>query len=147
MDGLEEDFEVMAADAGVAHEVGSGGLAGEQQDAARGDHGADLNGGLDAAHAGHDDIGEEDFGDKMARGLDGFLAAVDGGGFEAILVENQSQSIGDDAFIVGDEDSGPDSAVGGTRVHEAFGRNSKLTWGLCSEYRLGGRKGTSKISR
>jgi hypothetical protein len=102
VDGLEEDFEVVAADTGIAHEVGGGGLAGEEQDAAAGDHGADLNGGFDAAHTGHDDVGEEDLGVKVTRGFDGSLAAVDSGGFEAILVQNQSESVGDDTFVVGD---------------------------------------------
>jgi hypothetical protein len=41
------------------------------------------------------------------------------------LIENHSQGIGDDAFIVGDEHSGPDSTVGGKSVHKTLAENKK----------------------
>jgi hypothetical protein len=135
VDRLQEDFEVVSPDAGVAEQIGGGGLAGEQQDAATRNEAGDLNGGFDAAHTRHNHVGEEDVGLEVARGLDGLLAAIDSGGFKAILVENHSQGIGDDALIIGNQDSGSDPAVGGTRVHEAFGRNSKRLLGFVfSEY-------------
>jgi len=69
----------------------------------------------------------------MACGLHGLLAAIDRGGFEAILIENHSQGIRDDTFIVGDEHSEPDSTVGGKSVHKTLAENEK-TRVLCSEY-------------
>jgi hypothetical protein len=130
VNGLEENLEVVAADPGIAEEVGGSGLAGEQQDAAAGYHAGDLNSGFNATHTGHNDVGEENVRMEMARGLDSFLAAINGSGFEAILIENHAQGVGDDAFVVGDKDSGPDPAVGGTRVHETFGRSSLRMLGL-----------------
>lgn len=138
VNGFEEDLEVVAADPGIAQEVGRGGLTREEQDAASGDHAGNLNGGFDPAHPRHDDVREKDVGMKMARGFNGFLTAVDSGGFEAILGENHSQGIGDDSFVVGDEDSGPDPAVGGASIHETFGRNSRLQLGTVQRvYRPG----------
>jgi hypothetical protein len=54
----------------------------------------------------------------MARGLHSLLPAIDRRGLEAILIQNHSQSVGDDPFIVRDEHSGPGSAVGGKRFHK-----------------------------
>lgn len=125
MDGLEQDFEVVAANASIAQQVGSGGLAGEQQDAAIGNQAADLNSGLDAAHARHDDIAEEDLGTKMARSLDRFLSAVNRDGFKAVLCKDQSEGVGDDAFVIGDQHSGPDPIVGGTRIHGALAETAE----------------------
>jgi hypothetical protein len=132
VDGLEENLEVMAADTGVAQQVGGGGLAGEQQDAAFGNHGANLNRGFDAAHARHDNVGEKEAGTEVARGFNGFLAAVDSGGFEPALVEDHPQSVGDDAFVIGDKHSGPDPVVDGTRIHGTLAETTNVRLGYCS---------------
>ena len=125
MDGLKDDFEVVAANPCVAHQIRSRGLAGKQEHTASGDHRANLNRGLDAAHSRHDNVGKKNIGAEMARGLHRFLAAINRCGFKAILIENHSQGVGDEAFIVGDEHSGPDSAVGGKRVHKTLAENEK----------------------
>lgn len=132
VDGFEEDFEFVAAEAGIVEEVGGGGLAREEQDAAVGDEGADLDGGVDAGDAGHDDVGEEDVGVEGAGGIDGVLAAVDGGSLKAVLGEDQAKGIGDDAFIVGHEDTRPRRRAG-SRVHGAL-RNDAQKRGKCGNW-------------
>lgn len=103
----------MAAEAGIVEEVVGGGLAGEEQDAALGAELADADGGLDAVHAGHDDVGEEEVGKPGLGGLDGLIAAVNGGYLVTTAVEDDAQGIGDDAFVIGNKDSG---AHGGCSV-------------------------------
>ncbi len=120
----------MAANPCVAQQIGGGSLAGEQQDAAAWDHGANLNRGFDAAHAGHDDVAQEDVGMEVARGFDGFLPAVNSRGLEAILVEDQSEGVGDDAFVIGDKHPEPDPVVGETRIHGTLGKNCIQTLGF-----------------
>lgn len=126
MDGLEEDFEFVATQAGIVQEVGSGGLAGKQQHAAGRDEGADLDGRLNPADSRHDDIGEKDIGMKSARGIDGVLPVIDRGGFVAVLGKDQPQRIGDDMLIVGDKDASPGSRRG-VRIHWALHKCAQTT--------------------
>ena len=81
-------------------------------------------------HGGHDHVAQEDVGVEVARGFDGFLPAVDGSGLEAILVKDQSEGVGDDAFIIGDQHPGPDPVVRETRIHGTLGKNCIQTLGF-----------------
>jgi hypothetical protein len=127
---LKKDFELVTADPGIAQQVGGGGLAGKQQDAAPWVHRVNLNGRLDTAHARHDHVAQKDVGTEVARSFDGFLPAIDGSGLEAILVEDQSEGVGDDAFIVGNQHPGFDPVVRETRIHRKFGKKCIQTLGF-----------------
>jgi len=101
--GFGENLELVAQGAGLLEEIRGGGLSGEEENLAVGHLGAGRDGGLDAGHSGHDDVGDEHVGLEAVEALDGLLATVDGAGFEAGLVENDGESVGDHLFIVGDE--------------------------------------------
>lgn len=116
MNGFEENFKLVAADAGIAQQVGGRGLAGEQQNPAVRNHCANLNGSFDAGHAGHDDIAEEDIRVEEPSGFDGRLATIDSAGFKSTLIQDDAQSVGDDLLVIGDEHSGPAPIVA-TIVH------------------------------
>ncbi len=105
VDWFGEDLELVALGAGFFEEVGGGGLAGEEKNLAVGAPGAGGDGGFDAGHAGHDDVGDEHVGFKGIERFDGFFAAVDGARLEARLIEDDGEGVGDHLLIVGDEDA------------------------------------------
>jgi len=117
VDGLGEDFELVAALAGFFEQVGGGCLAGEQQNFAVGQLRLSCDGGLDAGHSSHDDIGDEHVGLEGIEGFDGFLAAVDGTCLKAGLVENDGERVGDYLFVVGYEYLAFDQCGGGRFRH------------------------------
>jgi hypothetical protein len=112
MDGLGQDFELVALGPGAVEQVGGGGLPGEEQDLAGGQYPADADGGVDAVEVGHHDVADEHVGPEGRRKLNGLLAAIDGGGIETGLIEDNREGVGDHALIVGDEHFGLDLYVG-----------------------------------
>ena len=106
MHRLGEDFKLVALGADAIEQIGGSGLTGEQENLAAGEHGANLDGGIDPVEVGHDDVGDEHVGAESLSHFDGLLAAVDGGGIEAGLVEDDGKSIGDDALVIRDKHFG-----------------------------------------
>src|SRR5690349_15427895 len=104
MHGLGQDFELMSLGAGALQQIGGGGLAGEQQDLAGRQKAANMDGGFDAVHVGHDDVADHQVGTDVARALDGSGSGVDGGSIEAMLVKDDSQRVGNHVFVIDDQD-------------------------------------------
>ncbi len=92
-------------------------LAGEEQNLAAGQLVAGGDGSFDAGHSGHDDVGDEHVGSKGVERFDGLLAAIDGARLKASLIEDDSEGVGDDLLVVGDEDAGFGRSGGGCIWH------------------------------
>ena len=59
MDGLGEDFKLVALGAGALQQIGGGRLAGEEQDLATGKKLTNPDRSLDAVNVGHDDVADD----------------------------------------------------------------------------------------
>ena len=86
----------------------------------------DLDGGFDAVDVGHQDVGEDELGAGAAGAFDGLLAAVGGLGDEAVAVEDLDDGVGDEGFVVDNEDAG------GARRDGRRRRLRRLRWRGCS---------------
>jgi hypothetical protein len=126
VDGFGEELEVVAAGAGAGEDLNGGGLAAEEEDAGFGEHLADGDGGFDAVDVGHEDVGEDEVGLEGAGGVDGGLTAVDGGGFKAVALEDFDDGVGDEGFVVDDEDTARGRR--GIRLFVRWERGER--WGL-----------------
>src|ERR1700744_4526307 len=105
VNGFGQEFEGVAALAGAGENFDRGGLSAEENDAGVGTVQADGNGGFDTIDLRHED-GGEDGGGGVGRGpLDRLFAAVRGFGDEAVAIEDLNNGIGDDLFVIDDEDS------------------------------------------
>ncbi len=105
VDGFGQELEVVAAGAGAGEDFNGGGLAAEEEDAGFGKHLADGDGGFDAVDVRHEDVGEDEVRVEAAGGIDGVLAAVDGVGLIAVADEDLNDGVGDEGFVVDDEDA------------------------------------------
>lgn len=105
VEGFGEELEVVATLAGAGEDFDGGGLSAEEDDAGGGGELADGDGGFDAVDVGHEDVGEDELGVDAAGGVDGLLAAVGCLGDEAAAVEDLADGVGDEGFIVDDEDA------------------------------------------
>lgn len=83
--------------------VGSGTLSRQEQDFAGRQHFADCYCSVDSVQPEHDDVADEHIGPKSLRGLNGFFTGIDSGGFKSVLFEDESQSVGNHAFVVGNQ--------------------------------------------
>ena len=113
MDGLGQDFELVALCACFLQEVGGSCLSGEEEDFAFGQLGAGEDSCLDTGHAGHDDVADEHVGLEGVESFDGLFSAEYGARFKASLIEDDREGVCDDLFIVCDEDSGLGRGAGG----------------------------------
>jgi hypothetical protein len=114
-DGVDElaggvDFEDVPGDAGLegfVDEVGFG-VGGQDDDFDVGVGCVDGAGQIDAAEAGHLDIGDDDVGLELFGGLAGGVAGVGlADDFEVgLLLEEEAEAVADDLMVVNQEDSG-----------------------------------------
>src|ERR1700761_5487281 len=105
VDGFWKEFEGVTALAGAGENFDRGGLSAEKNDAGVGTVHADGNRGFDTIDLRHEDVGEDEVGAVTASPLNRLFAAVRGFGDEAIAIEDLNNGIGDDLFVVDDEDS------------------------------------------
>ena len=106
VDGLGEELEGVAALAGAGEDFNRGRLSAEEDDAGVGTELADGDGGFDTVDLRHEDVGEDEVR-AVARGLfDRLFAAVGSFGDEAVAVEDLNDGVGDDFFVIHDQDSG-----------------------------------------
>lgn len=106
MDGFGEELEDVASFAGAGEDFYGRGLAAEEKDARVGAELADGDGRFDAVDVRHEDVREDELGAVALGLLDGFGAAVSSFGDEAVAVEDEHDGIGDELFIIDDEDAG-----------------------------------------
>jgi hypothetical protein len=106
VEGFGKEFKVVATLAGAGEDFYGGGLTAEENDAGVGGELADGDGGFDAVDVGHEDVREDELGGDATGGVDGFLTAVGGLGDEAAAVEDLADGVGDEGFVVDDEDAG-----------------------------------------
>lgn len=100
MDRLGDDLEFRSVYASIPKQIGSCSLSREEYDFATWTLCPDENRCFDTGHAGHDYIADEGVRLEGAeRGKD-FLPAVDRTSFKTRVVEDRSQSIRNDAFVV-----------------------------------------------
>src|ERR1700753_2022378 len=100
MDRLCENLEFVALSARAIKQISGGGLPGKEQDFARGQHRANLDGGIDAIQICHDDVADEHIGLECLGGCNGLLAAVNSGSVESTLIENDGQRISNHTLII-----------------------------------------------
>lgn len=105
VEGLGEELEVVAAGAGAGEDFYRGGLAAEEDDAGLGEKLLDGDRCFNAVEVGHEDVGEDDLGGDAAGGIDRFLATIGCLGDEAAAIEDLNDGIGDEGFVVDDEDT------------------------------------------
>ena len=119
MDGLGESGEVVAGVAGFFKEVDGRGLSREEEHLALRELAGQGDGEIDAAHSGHDDVGDEELGSDPEGEGEGTGAIVGCVGFETALRENDGEGVGDDPFVVDDENYGT-GLEGGSVVFRNF---------------------------
>lgn len=117
VDGLGEDFELVALGARAFQEVGGSGLAGEEQDFAAREETANVDGGLDTVHVGHDDVADDEVGTNGFGALDGAGSGIDSRGIEPVLVEDYGERVGDYSFVVYHQNLGFVVAIGHLELH------------------------------
>ena len=89
-----------------AEQICGRGLTGEQQNFAIWHVLPDGDCQVDAAQAGHHDVGKQQVRRNGLRDLESGLSVVGDHGRKACLLEDHGQSVRDDCFIVYDEDYG-----------------------------------------
>ena len=112
MDGFGEELEGVAFGLGFTHELAGGGLSGEEEDAGGGKFLADFDAELDSGHFGHEDVAENDVGLDLAGGYESCLSAEGFDGVESMKIEDGGDGLGDEGFVVDNEDA-ETGAVGG----------------------------------
>jgi len=101
---LGENFESIAGCVFLFEHFGGRGLAGEQEDANIGQQGFHPDGCFDAIQFRHDDVRDEQVRLESGRHFQGLHAGIDRLGFKAALIKDHRKGVGDDPFIVGDQD-------------------------------------------
>src|SRR5581483_5905206 len=93
---------------------------------------ADIYRGLNAIHVGHDDVADYQVRLNRAGAFHGCGAGVNRGGVIAMLIENDSQRVCDNAFIIHHQDprSGLFCHARPLLLNAAAGRMSKATPGV-----------------
>lgn len=104
MERFGEELEVVAALAGSRENLDRGGLAAEEHNAGFGQKLLDGDGRFDTVNMGHEDVGKDELGVGAPGGFDGFASAVGSFGDESIAIEDLNDGIGDEGFVVYDED-------------------------------------------
>ena len=94
----------MSLVARVAKQICGSGLTGEQQDFAVGHAAPDGDRQVDAAQTGHDHVGEQQVGRNRLCNLESGFSVVGGHCRETCLLEYHGEGVGDDGFVVHDED-------------------------------------------
>jgi hypothetical protein len=105
MDRFGQDLKLMPLRSRLFEKISRGGLTGKQQDLTPRQDLPDLDSGFNAIHIGHDDVADDQIQPARSCPVDGGRASVNSGGVEAILVQNDGQSVGNDSFIIDYEDS------------------------------------------
>ena len=106
MHGLGKNLELVALCARFLKQIGGGGLPGEEQDLNAGQKGSNLDGGVDSIESGDDESGDEQSGRRRCGDFESDIARRNRASLEAALVQNHRQRIGNDAFIVNNQDLG-----------------------------------------
>jgi hypothetical protein len=103
--GLRENLEFVPGVASRLNQVVRIGVAGEEQDAAAGRRLADQLGQRHAIHSGQDNVRYKEGRLMCGDERDGVLAAIHHGDVVAGSSKDDRQGIGEDWFIVDDEDA------------------------------------------
>jgi hypothetical protein len=133
VDGLGEELEVMTAGARAGEDFDGGGLSADEDDAGFGAEFANGDGGFYAVERGHEDVGEKDGGLKAAGSFDGVAAVIYGLGAESAADENLDDGVGDEAFVVDDEDKRIFTCVCGDVAIHFRGREGRMRRGVTGE--------------
>jgi hypothetical protein len=103
MNGFGENLKLMALHAGPVEEVRRGGLPGKEENFAVGKHPADGDRSIDAIHVSHDHVGNQHVWPNCASRLDCFFSAVNRGGLEPALVQDNGQRVRDYSLVISDQ--------------------------------------------
>ncbi len=95
-----ENFEFIAATTGILQETWGGSVAGEEKYFAARQEFKDANCRLNAVHVGHENVADDEIGIFPSRALDGFASVISGKGIEAVPVQNDDQSVGNQVLII-----------------------------------------------
>jgi hypothetical protein len=106
MNWLGEKFEGMSGVFGLAKQIDRFCLTGKQDYPAAGHVAADMDRGLDAGHATHHDIRNHHVRLQRRCSLNRILTAVDSGALESLVVEDEYKGIGDESFVIGNQNTG-----------------------------------------
>ena len=116
VEGLGQEFELVAALAGPGKNFYRRCLAAEEDDAGLGEERPNRDGGFDAVDVGHENVREDELGAGEAGGGDGFPAPIGRLGDEAVAVEDLNDGVGDEDFVVDYEDARGRAATAGIGV-------------------------------
>ena len=105
MDGLDEEVEIVTADASFIQEVFHVGLTRQEQNPAIGQQVANVNSDFDACKLGHQHVANQNVGFPFACLRECGRSVVYGNGLEPISVEDDLESVGNDSFVISDEDT------------------------------------------
>jgi len=105
MHGLLQQFETIAARFGLLQQIAGLRLAGEQDDLARGHCVGDVYGQVDARHARHHDVADEDVGRYQHRLLQRFFRAVHSLGVMSVRLQDYRKTIRNYGVIVNNQNS------------------------------------------
>ncbi len=103
MDGLGQDTG--AGRGAIPGRQGHGGEAGDEHDAQAVEAGGGLTGHLDAVHAGHDDVGEQQVPVALIQGRDRLLPVGAGGDVIARPFQGARQESPQGIVVFGQEDA------------------------------------------
>src|SRR5260370_13849518 len=103
MNGFSEDLELVPLRTSLLEQIGRCSLAGEQEDFALWQLVSRDDCGFDSRHPRHDDVTNQHVGLKAIQRLDRLLSTKDRARFEAGLIQDDRECIGDYLFIVRDE--------------------------------------------
>src|ERR1700689_781629 len=81
-----KNLKLVSLNPGAVQKISRGSLSGKEQDLAVRQHGPDGDGGINAVHVGHDDVGNEHVGTDGAGCFYGLFTVVDSCGFKPALI-------------------------------------------------------------
>jgi hypothetical protein len=113
MDGFRKDFEIVALKTRIAEQIGCGSEAGEEKDLAVGVAAANADCHVDAIHARHDDVTDDEIGRPELALLQRCARIVAGGSIISAFAEDGAEGIGDTGLIVDDENALDNRALQG----------------------------------
>jgi len=100
MKRLGQHIKLMAIVECFVDQVPGRALAGEKDHFAFRMHLAYMDRELNASHAGHDHVREEEIGGDHLSGFQSVQGMIEKGGFEALSLDDRRQSRGDDWFVI-----------------------------------------------
>jgi hypothetical protein len=104
MAGFGQHQRVLGHGAGALETGEVGVAAGKDEHLAVGQLTVEVGHEVEAVAPWHADVAEEEVGGKIAGAGEGLLGGVGHAGVEAVAAEDDSEGVGDDAFVVHDKD-------------------------------------------